>query len=148
MNKNKNSTRLGVDRVKPGNSVRINLFLGLRGPDIRLGLNNRHLILEGHRRSWKVMESQGRSRKVMDGLFQSLDWHIRWEKLWVDGVVLGGVVACRIIVSVPVPFLFLWTLDLEPGFGTGFGLDKKDGKNSWQNIVIDTFIVLTAFEAL
>ena len=41
---------------------------------------------------------------------------------------MGGVVACRIIVS--VPFLFLWTLDLEPGFGTGFGLDKKDGKNS------------------
>ena len=118
MNRNKNSTRLGVDRVKPGNSVRINLFLGLRGPDIRLGLNNRHLILEGHRRSWKVMESQGRSRKVMDGLFQSLDWHIRWEKLWVDGVVLGGVVACRIIVSVPVPVPvpFLWTLD--SGFET------------------------------
>ena len=118
MNRNKNSTRLGVDRVKPGNSVRINLFLGLRGPDIRLGLNNRHLILEGHRRSWKVMESQGRSRKVMDGLFQSLDWHIRWENLWVDGVVLGGVVACRIIVSVPVPVPvpFLWTLD--SGFET------------------------------
>ena len=49
MNRNKNSTRLGVYRVKPGNSVRINLFLGLRGPDIRLGLDNRHSIIEGHR---------------------------------------------------------------------------------------------------
>ena len=49
MNRNKNSTRLGVDRTKPGNSVRINLFLGLRGPDIRPGLDNRHLILEGYR---------------------------------------------------------------------------------------------------
>ena len=34
-------TRLGVDRVKPWNSVKINLCLGLRGPD--LGLDNRHL---------------------------------------------------------------------------------------------------------
>ena len=61
MNRNKNSTRLGVDRVKPGNSVRINLFLGLRGPDIRLGLNNRH------RRSQKVMEGHGKPRKVKEG---------------------------------------------------------------------------------
>ena len=37
------NTRLGVDRVKPWNSVRINLGLGLRGLDIR------HLIIEGHR---------------------------------------------------------------------------------------------------
>ena len=42
-------TRLGVDRVKPWNSVRINLALSLRGLDIRPGLDNRHLILEGHR---------------------------------------------------------------------------------------------------
>ena len=85
---------------------------------------NRHLIIEGHRRSynvieghrrsWKVMEGQRRSRKVMDGLFPSLDWHLRWEKLWVW--VGGGCVACRIIVSAPVPVPFLWTLDL--GFGT------------------------------
>ena len=34
---------LGVDRVKPANSVKINLGLGLRGPDIR------HLIIGGHR---------------------------------------------------------------------------------------------------
>ena len=40
---------LGVDMVKPWNSVRINLVLGLRGTDIRLGLDNRHLIIEGHR---------------------------------------------------------------------------------------------------
>ena len=30
----------------------------------------------------------------------------------------GGCVACRIIVSAPVPVPFLWTLDLGPGFGT------------------------------
>ena len=35
--------------VKPRNSVRINLGLDLRGPDIRSGLYNRHLIIEGHR---------------------------------------------------------------------------------------------------
>ena len=32
------------------------------------------------------------------------------------------VVACKIIVSAPVPVPFLWTLDL--GFGTGLGLDN------------------------
>ena len=48
-------TRFGVDKVKPWNSVKINLGLGLIGPDIRPGLDNRPLIL--------------RSRKVMDGLF-------------------------------------------------------------------------------
>ena len=47
----------------------------------------------------------------------------------------GGVVACRIILSAPVPFLFLWSfnfefrtwnwdLDLGLGFGTGLGLDN------------------------
>ena len=41
-------TRLGDDRVMP-NSVRINLGLDLRGPDIRPGLENRHLIIEVHR---------------------------------------------------------------------------------------------------
>ena len=29
----------------------------------------------------------------------------------VTGGWWGGVMACRIIVSAPVPFLFLWTLD-------------------------------------
>ena len=49
-----NLTRLGVNRVKPWNSVRINLGLGLRGPDIGPGLYTRHLIIEGHRglRRW------------------------------------------------------------------------------------------------
>ena len=41
-------TRLGVDRVKPWSSVRYNLVLGLRGPDIRPELDHRN------RRSWKV----------------------------------------------------------------------------------------------
>ena len=45
----KDPTRLGVDRVKPWNSVRIDLGLGLRGPAIRPGLDNKHLIIEGHR---------------------------------------------------------------------------------------------------
>ena len=45
----KNRTKLGVDRVKPWNSVRINLVLGLRGPDIRPGLDKRHLIIEDHK---------------------------------------------------------------------------------------------------
>ena len=48
------------------------------------------------------------------------------------------LVACRIIVSAPVPFPFLWTLDfllgfltwifdldLGLGFGTGLGPDKN-----------------------
>ena len=55
------TTRLGVDRVKPWNSVRIKSVLCLRGPDIRPGLDYRHLIIEvlmkvikGHRRPWKV----------------------------------------------------------------------------------------------
>ena len=42
-------TRLGVDRVKPSIPVRIDLGLGLRGPDIRPGLDSRHLIIEGYR---------------------------------------------------------------------------------------------------
>ena len=61
--------------------MRINLGLGLRGPDIRPGLDNRHLIIEGHRglqgdkRSKKVIEdhgSRGRSRKVKEG--QGRSW--------------------------------------------------------------------------
>ena len=53
----------------------------------------------------------------LDGLFPSLDLHFRSEKLLV-----GWWVACRIIVSAPVPVPFLWTLDF--GFGTGLGFDK------------------------
>ena len=48
----------------------------------------------------------------LDGLFPSLDWHFRWKKLGLGGG--WWWVACRFIVSAPVPFL--WTLDL--GFGT------------------------------
>ena len=50
----KSQTRLGIDKVKPWNLVKINLVLGLRGPDIRSGVDNRHLIievLEGDKRS-------------------------------------------------------------------------------------------------
>ena len=76
-----NETRLGlgVDMVKPWNSERINLVLGLRGTDIRPGLDKRHLIIEDHRslkgdkRSEKVMEGHGRSRKVLNSLYPSLD---------------------------------------------------------------------------
>ena len=46
---------------------------------------------------------------VMDGLFPSLEV----KKVMGGGVV---VVACRILVSAPVPVRFLWTLDF--GFGT------------------------------
>ena len=49
---------------------------------------------------------------------------------------VGGWMTCRIIVSAPVPFPFLWTLDFEfgtwiwdlyfgHGFGTGLGLDNN-----------------------
>ena len=41
--------RLGVNRVKYWSSVRFNLGLSLRGPEIRLGLDSRHFIKEGHR---------------------------------------------------------------------------------------------------
>ena len=56
------------------------------GPAFSSSLDNRHLIIEGHRglrrsekvmegreRSRKVMDDQGSLRKVMDGLFPSLD---------------------------------------------------------------------------
>ena len=66
-------TRLGVDRVKPWILLRMDLgWAGLdwNGPDIIPGLYNRQLIIV-------VIESHGRSRKVMDGLFPSLDQHFR-----------------------------------------------------------------------
>ena len=40
------------------------------GPAIRPGLDNRHLIREGHR---GLIEGDKRSRKVIEGLFPSLD---------------------------------------------------------------------------
>ena len=49
-----NRKRIGVDMVKPWNSVRIKFDLDLWGPDIRPDFDNRHLIIEGHRglRRW------------------------------------------------------------------------------------------------
>ena len=63
--------------------------------------------MEGHRRSYPNARCVNNVRKVTGG----------------GG---GWVVACRIIVSAPVPVPFLWTLDL--GFWTwilnlDFGLD-------------------------
>ena len=55
----------------------INLGLGLRGPDVRPGLEVLTIdIIESHKgdeRSLNVMKGQGRPRKVMVGLFPSLD---------------------------------------------------------------------------
>ena len=64
--------------------------------------------MEGHGRSFPDTRLTFQVRKVIGG--------------WVGWV--GGVVACRIIVSAPVPFPFLWTLDfrlldLELGLGIG-----------------------------
>ena len=59
--------------------------------------------MEGHGRSWKVMEGHGRSFPIT-----RLTYKVR--KVRCGG--WGGVVACRIIVSAPGPFSFLWTLDL------------------------------------
>ena len=86
-------------------------------------LTNRHLIIEGHRgyrrsyveghkRSYKVIEGQGRSFPVTELTFQM-------RKVmggWGDGG--GGVVACMTKLSAQVPIPFLWTLDLGLGFGT------------------------------
>ena len=69
------------------------------------------------------MEGNGRSRKVKEGHVWSvpitgLTFHVR-------KVMGGGVVACKIMLSAPVPVPFLctldfwiWDLDLGPGFGT------------------------------
>ena len=59
------------------------------------------------------MEGQGSSKKVISLV-----------------VVVGSVVACRIIVSASVPDPFLWTLDL--GFGTWiWDLDLGPGFRTW-----------------
>ena len=61
------------------------------------------------------MEGQGRSRKVMEGYGWSFPiTRLTFQVRKVRGG-LGGWVACRIILSAPVPFPFLWTLDM--GFG-------------------------------
>ena len=64
------------------------------------------------------MEGHGRSRKVKGGhgcSFPITRFTFPVRKVMGGGVVVV-VVACRIIVSAPVPVPFLWTLDL--GFGT------------------------------
>ena len=72
--------------------------------------------MEGHGRSWKVREGHEWSFPITRLTFQV-------RKVIGGGV--GGCVACKIIVSVPVPLL--WTLDLGIGtwildldFGLGF----------------------------
>ena len=88
--------------VKPWNSVR-KFGLDLRGPDIRPGLYNRHLIIEGHKkvikghgRSLNVMESQGRSRK---------DYSVSPSP---SPFPLDFGLGCG---------TWIWDLDLGPGFG-------------------------------
>ena len=59
------------------------------------------------------MEGQGRLRKVKEG--HGWSFPITGLTLWVRKVTgSGGWVACKIILSAPVPFLFL----LDFGFGT------------------------------
>ena len=82
------------------------------GPDIRPGLYNRHLIIEGHRGIEGNKSSYRRSKKVMES--HGID--ILGKKSF--GCWLVGWVSCRIILSAPVPFLFLWTLDFGLGFWT------------------------------
>ena len=58
-------------------------------------------MFEGHKRSWKVKEGQERSRSRLTFQVRKVKGGGWW---WV---------ACKIIVSAPVPFLFLWTLDFN-----------------------------------
>ena len=78
--------------------------------------------MEGHGRSRKVKEGHGWSFPITGLTFQGRK---------VTGGWWGGVVvACRIILSAPVPFLFLWTLDF--GFGTWiWDLDLGPGFGTW-----------------
>ena len=63
------------------------------------------------KRSKKVNECHGRSRKFLEDfpitglIFQVKKVIGEWVGWW------SWVVACRIIVSAPVPVPFLWTLD-------------------------------------
>ena len=73
----------------------------------------------------------------MDGSFPSLDLHFQSEKLLVG----WWWVACRIIVSAPVPAPFLWTLDLGLGFGTWIW-DLDFGFGSGTGLGLDNLIFL------
>ena len=65
-------------------------------------------MIGGHRRSYHDTRLTFHVRKVIGG---------------GGGVV--AVASCRIILSAPVPFPFLWTLDFGVGFWTGLGLDNN-----------------------
>ena len=62
------------------------------------------------------MEGHGRSWKVMEALFPITGLTFQVRK--IVGEWWGGMVACKIKVSAPVLVPFLWTLDLGLGFGT------------------------------
>ena len=68
--------------------------------------------MEGHGRSRKVKEGHGWSFPITGLTFQ--------VRKVMGGGGWGGVVACRIILSAPVPVPFLWTLDLVLDLGPGF----------------------------
>ena len=57
-----------------------------------------------------AMEGHGRSRKVKEGHGWSFPITGLTFKMRKVGGVVGGVVACKIIVSAPVPVPFLWSL--------------------------------------
>ena len=91
--------------------------------------------MEGHGKSWKVMEGHGTSRKVKEGY----GWSFPITRLTFQmRTVTGGWwwVACRIIVSAPVPVPFLMTLDF--GFWTWIG-DLDFGLGFWTGLGLDNF---------
>ena len=85
------------------------------------------------------MEGHGRSRKVKEGL----RWLFLITRLAFQvRKVIGGWVACRFVVSAPVPAPFLWTLDL--GFGIWIlDLDFGLGFGTWIMEWLDNCIKLT-----
>ena len=94
--------------VKPWNSVRIILGLGLSDPDIRPGLDNRHLIIEGHGWSFPITRLTFQVRKVMGG---------GWVGWWPVGMQDYSVSPSP--GPFPLDFGFgtwIWDLDLGLGF--------------------------------
>ena len=79
---------------------------------------SRHLIIEGHRRSWKVTEGHGWSFPITRLTFL------------VSKVIGGWVGWCWLPVRLycqPQAYSLssgLWILDLGLGFGNGLGLDN------------------------
>ena len=62
------------------------------------------------------MEGHGRSKKVKEGPRRSFPIiRLSFQVRKVSGGVVQSamLVACKIILSAPVPFLFLWTLDFN-----------------------------------